>query len=80
MVAKGLGKPIGRTTSIRIDKVFVRLFVDVCEKKSVESTGGKRYMLLICDDVSRFTWTYFMRQRFDTVVLFVPFLADGRVA
>ena len=28
-VAKGLGKPIGRTTSTRADKVFGRLFVDI---------------------------------------------------
>ncbi|CAM9984420.1 unnamed protein product, partial [Ascophyllum nodosum] len=51
-VAKGLGKPIGRTTSTRADKVFGRLFVDICGAKSVESIGGKRYMLLICDDFS----------------------------
>ena len=29
-VAKGLGKPIGRTTSTRADRVFGRLFVDIC--------------------------------------------------
>ena len=79
-VAKGLGKPIGRTTSTRADKVFGRLFVDICGEKSVESIGGKRYMLLICDDSSRFTWTYFMRQKSDTVTLFEQFLADERVA
>ena len=37
-------------------------------------------MLLICDDFSRFTWTYFMRQKSDTVALFEQFLADERVA
>ena len=78
-VAKGLGKPIGRTTSTRADKVFDRLFVDICGAKSVESIGGKRYMLLICDDFSRFTWTYFMRQKSDAVTLFEQFLADERV-
>ena len=54
-VAIGLGKPIGTTTSTRADKVFGRLFVDICGEKSVESIGGKRYMLIICDDFSRFT-------------------------
>ena len=61
-VAKGLGKPIGRTTSTRADKVFGCLFVDICGEKFVESIGRKRYMLLICDDFSRFTWKYFMRK------------------
>ena len=79
-VAKGLGKPIGRTTSTRADYVFGRLFVDICGEKSVEAIGGKRYMLLICDDFSRFTWTHFMRQKSDTVTLFEQFLADERVA
>ena len=79
-VAKRLGKPIGRTTSTRADKVFSRLFVDVCEAKSVESIGGKWYMLLICDDSSHFTWTYFMRQKSDVVTLFEQFLADEHVA
>ena len=35
-------------------------------------------MLIICDD-SRFTWTYVMRQKYDTVALFEQFLADERV-
>ena len=40
-VAKGLGKPFGSTTSTRANKVFGRLFVDICGDKSVESIGGK---------------------------------------
>ena len=36
-------------------------------------------MLLICDDFSRFTWTYFMRQKSDAVTLFEQFLADERL-
>ena len=79
-VAKGLGKPIGRTTSTRTDKVFGRLFVDICGTKSVESIGGKRYMLLMWGDFSRFTWTYLMRQKSDAVTRFEQFVADERVA
>ena len=78
-VAEGLGKPIGRTTLTKADKVFGRLFVDICTEKSVESIGGKRYMLVICDDFSRFTWTYFMCPKSDTVTPFEQFLADERV-
>ena len=37
-------------------------------------------MLLICNDFSRFTWTYFMRQKSDTVALFEQFWVDERVA
>ena len=56
-MAKGFGKPIGRKTSTLADKIFVRLFVEICGETSVGSIGGKRYMLLICDDFSRFKWT-----------------------
>ena len=75
-----LGEPIGRTTSTRADNVFGRLFIDICGEKFVKSIGGKGYMLLICDDFKRFTWTYFMRQKSDTVALFEQFLADEQVA
>ena len=37
-------------------------------------------MLIICDDFSRFTWTYFMRQKSEAVTLFEQFLADERLA
>ena len=37
-------------------------------------------MLLICNDFSRFTWTYFMRQKSDTVAFFEQFWPDERVA
>ena len=70
---KGLGKPIGKA---RADKVFDRLFVNICEEKSVASIGGKRCMLLVCHDFSLFTWTHFMGQKSDTVALFEQFLAD----
>ena len=36
-------------------------------------------MFLICDDFSRFTWTYFIRQKSGTVARFEEFLADERV-
>ena len=54
-VAKGLGKPIGITTLTRADKIFGRLFVDICGEKSAASIGGKRHILLICNEFSRFT-------------------------
>ena len=72
-VATCLGKPIDITSSTKADKVFGRLFVDICEKWSGASIGGKRYMLLIYDDFSRFTWTYFMRQKLDNFVAFCSF-------
>ena len=73
LVATCLGKSIDITSSTKADKVFGRLVVDICEKRSGASIGGKQYMLLIYDDFSRFTWTYFMRQKLDNFVIFCSF-------
>ena len=45
-------------------------------RKSQE--GGKKYMLLICDDYSRFTRVYFLRSKSEVVVYFKKFLSDVR--
>ena len=31
-----------------------------------ESLGGKRYIFVCVDDFSRFTWTYFLREKSET--------------
>ena len=69
-VTKDLRKLIGRTSSTRADKVFGHFFVAICGEKPLASIGGKRYMLLICDDFSYFIWAYYVRQMFDTVACF----------
>ena len=33
----------------------------------VESIGGKRYVLVVADDFSRFTWVKFIREKLDNV-------------
>ena len=38
----------------------------------------KRYTLIVRDDLSRYTWVYFMRPKSDAAELFEQFLADTR--
>lgn len=59
-MAKGLGKPIGRITSTRVDKVFSRLIDDICGRKTVKP---------ICVDFWRFTWMYYLHQKSGAVTL-----------
>lgn len=33
---------------------------------SIESINGNKYILVIVDDFSRFTWVYFLRHKSDT--------------
>ena len=77
-MAKGIARPIKRNTHSRANKMFGRVFVDICGKKKVSGKGGKKYMLLICDDYSRFTWVYFLRSKSEAVVYFKQFLSDVR--
>nr|GEZ82119.1 integrase, catalytic region, zinc finger, CCHC-type, peptidase aspartic, catalytic [Tanacetum cinerariifolium] len=39
------------------------LHIDLCGPMRVASINGKRYVLVIVDDYSRYTWTYFLRDR-----------------
>ncbi|GJS33709.1 retrovirus-related pol polyprotein from transposon TNT 1-94 [Tanacetum coccineum] len=37
------------------------LYMDLCSPMRVESINGKKYVLVIVDDYSRYTWTHFLR-------------------
>ena len=37
------------------------------------SLGGKQYALVIIDDYSRFTWTFFLAHKDETIVFFTKF-------
>ena len=39
------------------------LHMDLCGPMRVQSPGGARYMFVIVDDYSRFTWTIFLRSK-----------------
>ena len=64
-MAKGLRKPISRSTHIRADNKFGRVFVDLSGPTQVESKGRNRYVMIVRDDYSRFMWVYFMRHKSD---------------
>jgi len=50
------------------------LHVDLCGPMRVPSRGGKRYMLVIVDDYSRFTWTLFLTSKDKPFENFLMFL------
>ncbi|GJS45231.1 retrovirus-related pol polyprotein from transposon TNT 1-94 [Tanacetum coccineum] len=45
------------------------LHMDLCGPMRVESINGKKYVLVIVDDYSRYTWTHFLRQLQQHVLL-----------
>ncbi|GJZ49259.1 retrovirus-related pol polyprotein from transposon TNT 1-94 [Tanacetum coccineum] len=50
------------------------LHMDLCGFMRVESINGKKYMLVIIDDYSRYTWTHFLRSKDETPEVLIDFL------
>ncbi|GJZ78620.1 retrovirus-related pol polyprotein from transposon TNT 1-94 [Tanacetum coccineum] len=50
------------------------LHMDLCGPMRVESINGKKYVLVIADDYSRYTWTHFLRSKDETPEVLIDFL------
>nr|GFD00743.1 retrovirus-related Pol polyprotein from transposon TNT 1-94 [Tanacetum cinerariifolium] len=50
------------------------LHMDLCGPMRVASVNGKKYVLVIVDDYSRYTWTYFLRFKDKTPKVLIDFL------
>nr|GEX15311.1 reverse transcriptase domain-containing protein [Tanacetum cinerariifolium] len=50
------------------------LHMDLCGLMRVESINGKKYVLVIVDDYSRYTWTHFLRSKDETPKVLIDFL------
>ncbi|GJS84382.1 retrovirus-related pol polyprotein from transposon TNT 1-94 [Tanacetum coccineum] len=50
------------------------LHMDLCGLMRVESINGKKYILMIVDDYSRYMWTHFLRSKDETPEVLIGFL------
>nr|GFB75656.1 retrovirus-related Pol polyprotein from transposon TNT 1-94 [Tanacetum cinerariifolium] len=55
------------------EKLYL-LHMDLCRLMRVESVNGKKYILVIVDDYSRFTWVKFLRSKDETPNFIIKFL------
>nr|GFB33799.1 hypothetical protein [Tanacetum cinerariifolium] len=55
------------------EKLYL-LRMDLCGPMRVESINGKKYILVIVDDYSRFTWIKFLRLKDETPMFIIKFL------
>nr|GEW95208.1 hypothetical protein [Tanacetum cinerariifolium] len=55
------------------EKLYL-LHMDLCGPIRVESVNGKKYILVIMDDYSRFTWVKFSRSKDETLDFIIKFL------
>nr|GFA50520.1 copia protein [Tanacetum cinerariifolium] len=50
------------------------LHMDLCGPMRVKSINGRKYVLVIVDDYSRYTWTHFLRSKDETPKVLIDFL------
>nr|GFA92224.1 integrase, catalytic region, zinc finger, CCHC-type, peptidase aspartic, catalytic [Tanacetum cinerariifolium] len=53
--------------------------MDLCGPMRVQTINGKKYILVIVDDHSRFTWVKFLRPKDETPVVVIKFLQEIQV-
>nr|GEU39861.1 hypothetical protein [Tanacetum cinerariifolium] len=61
------------------EKLYL-LHMDLCGPTRVESVNGKKYILVIVDDYSRFTWVKFLRSKDeapDFIIKFLKMIQEG---
>ncbi|GKB10461.1 retrovirus-related pol polyprotein from transposon TNT 1-94 [Tanacetum coccineum] len=56
------------------------LHMDLCGPMQVESINKKRYILVIIDDYSRFTWVKFLRTKDEAPEIIIKFLKQAQVS
>ncbi|GKC20795.1 putative ribonuclease H-like domain-containing protein [Tanacetum coccineum] len=69
-------KPKTKNTNM---EVLHTLHMDLCGPMRVQSINGKKYILVIVDDYSRFTWVKFLRSKDETPEFVINFLKQIQV-
>ncbi|GJV94267.1 retrovirus-related pol polyprotein from transposon TNT 1-94 [Tanacetum coccineum] len=67
-------KPVP-STNTRLDL----LHMDLCRLMRVESINGKKYIMVIVDDYSRFTWVYFLCTKDEATDMIINFINQIQV-
>nr|GFA81370.1 retrovirus-related Pol polyprotein from transposon TNT 1-94 [Tanacetum cinerariifolium] len=57
-------------------EVLNTLHMDLCGPMRVQTINGKKYILLIMDDYSRFTWVKFLRSKDETPEVVIKFITQ----
>nr|GEX17667.1 retrovirus-related Pol polyprotein from transposon TNT 1-94 [Tanacetum cinerariifolium] len=69
-------KPKAKNTNV---EVLHTLHMDLCGSMRVQTINGKKYILVIVDDYSRFTWIKFLRSKDETPNVVIKFITQIQV-
>ncbi|GJY63879.1 retrovirus-related pol polyprotein from transposon TNT 1-94, partial [Tanacetum coccineum] len=73
-MGKGKKKPHKPKSEDTNQEKLYLLYMDLCGRIRVTSINGKKYILVIVDDYSRFTWVKFLRLKDETPDFIIKFL------
>ncbi|GJZ23447.1 putative ribonuclease H-like domain-containing protein [Tanacetum coccineum] len=77
MSKKHTHKPKTENTNL---EVLNTLHMDLCGPMQVQTINGNKYILVIVDDFSRFTWVKFLRSKTETPEVVIKFLKKIQVS
>nr|GEY62769.1 hypothetical protein [Tanacetum cinerariifolium] len=60
-------------------KPFYLLYMDLCGPMHVQSINGKRYVLVVVDDYSRYTWVFFLHSKDEASEVIISFIKKTQV-
>nr|GFB62664.1 integrase, catalytic region, zinc finger, CCHC-type, peptidase aspartic, catalytic [Tanacetum cinerariifolium] len=73
---KHIHKPKAENTNL---EVLNTLHMDLCGRMRVQTINGKKYILVIVDDYSQFTWVKFLRSKDKTPDVVIKFITQIQV-
>nr|GEZ76445.1 retrovirus-related Pol polyprotein from transposon TNT 1-94 [Tanacetum cinerariifolium] len=66
-------------TAFASNKPLYLLHMDLCGTMRVESINGKRYVLVVVDDYSRYTWVFFLHSKDKASDVIISFIKKTQV-
>nr|GEU82144.1 retrotransposon protein Ty1-copia subclass [Tanacetum cinerariifolium] len=66
-------------TAFASNKTLYLLHMDLCGPMRVESINGKRYVLVVVDDYSRYTWVFFLHSKDEASKVIIYFIKKTQV-
>nr|GEU98355.1 retrovirus-related Pol polyprotein from transposon TNT 1-94 [Tanacetum cinerariifolium] len=66
-------------TAFASNKPLYLLYMDLCGPIRVESINGKRYVLVVVDDYSRYTWVFFLHTKDEASEVIISFIKKTQV-
>nr|GFB19629.1 hypothetical protein [Tanacetum cinerariifolium] len=66
-------------TDFASNKPLYLLHMDLCGPMRIQSINGKRYVLVVVDDYSRYTWVFFLHSKDEASEVIISFIKETKV-